>query len=157
MLRGLGLQLSPAPALAIRLAAAFGTLGLAWRVGGDGSPRGLALAVLMLSGCYMTLFGPRNEFLSFIVLTPALAVLAGNMLVRSDARGWLLMLAALLLGFDFDLQTDAVLKPAVVLVIYGWLAWMMAAPARWRAVVEGEAAPPARPERVTGAAVADHR
>jgi hypothetical protein len=157
MLRGFGLQLSPAPALAIRLAAAFGTLALAWRVKRDGSPRGLALAVLMLSGCYVTLFGPRNEFLSFIVLTPSLAVLAGNMLVRNDARGWLLMLAALLLGFDFDLQTDAVLKPVVVIVIYGWLAWTMATPARWRAVVEGEAAPFARSERATGAAVADQR
>ena len=76
------------------------------------------------------------------MLTPALAVLAGNMLVRDDARGWPLLLAVLLLGFDFDLQTDAVLKPAIVLLIYLWLAWVMVLPARWREVVEGNAVVP---------------
>jgi len=157
MLRGLGLQLSAIPALTIRLAAALATFLLAWRVRRDGSPRSLALAVLVLSGCYITLFGPRNEFLSFIVLTPALAILAGNMLVRNDARGWPLIFAVLLLGFDFDLQTDAVLKPAIVLLIYGWLASMMTRPARWRAVVEGNAAASAAPEWATTAVIADHR
>ena len=142
MLRALGLQLSAIPALAIRVAAACGTLALAWRVKQEGSVRSFAIAVLVLSGCYVTLFGPRNEFLSFIVLTPALAVLAGNMLVRDDARGWPLLLAVLLLGFDFDLQTDAVLKPAIVLLIYLWLAWVMVLPARWREVVEGNAVVP---------------
>jgi hypothetical protein len=156
MLRVLGLQLTAAPALAIRLAAAFATLALAWRVKQEGNPRSLAIAVLVLSGCYITLFGPRNEFLSFIVLTPALAVLAGNMLIRSDARGWLLMLAVLLLGFDFDLQTDAVLKPAIVLVVYGWLAWMMAIRARWREIVDGNTATRlGRAEWATTTAVAD--
>ena len=40
--------------------------------------------MLVLSACYITLFGP-NQFLSFIVLTPALAGLAGIMLMRNDA------------------------------------------------------------------------
>ena len=43
-----------------------------------------------------------------------------------------------MLGFTFDyLQTDGVLKPAIVLVIYVWLTWLMAVPARWREIVEG--------------------
>jgi hypothetical protein len=158
MLRALGLQLTAVPALAIRLAAALATLALAWRVEQERSSRSLAVAVLVLSGCYITLFGPRNEFLSFIVLTPALAVLAGNMLARNDARGWLLMIAVLVLGFDFNLQTDAVLKPAIVLVIYGWLAWMMAIPTRWREIVENNAATRlATGEWATTSAFADRR
>ena len=139
MLRGLGVQLPAAVTLAIRLAAAVGTLALAWRVKRDGGPRSFALAVLVLSGCYITLFGPRNEFLSFIVLTPSLAALAGLMLLRDEAdyRGWLLIAAAVVLGFAWNLRVDAVVKPAIVTVIYVWLAWLMAASGRWREIVEG--------------------
>jgi Glycosyltransferase family 87 len=141
MMRGLGVPPPAGVALGIRIAAALGTLALAWRVNRDGGSRSFALAVLVLSGCYITLFGPRNEFLSFIVLTPSLAVLAGLMLMRNDAdaRGWLLVIAALLLGFTFDyLAVDGVLKPAIVLAIYLWLTWQMAVPARWREIVEGD-------------------
>jgi len=143
MLRAFGVQLPPSVALGVRLAAALGTLALAWRVQRTGSPRSFAIAVLVLSGCYITLFGPRNEFLSFIVLTPSLAILAGLMLIRDDAdyRGWLLIAAALTLGFAWSLEIDAVLKPAVVVAIYLWLAWTMAAPARWREIMEPGAAP----------------
>jgi hypothetical protein len=141
MVRGLGVPVPAGVALGIRTAAALGTLALAWRVKRDGGTKSFAFAVLVLSGCYITLFGPRNEFLSFIVLTPSLAVLAGLLLMRDDAdgRGWLLVLAALLLGFTFDyLNIDGVLKPAIVLVIYLWLTWLMAVPARWRGIVEGD-------------------
>ena len=164
MVRALGVQLPAGVALGIRVAAALGTLALAWRVRHIGGARSFALAVLVLSGCYITLFGPRNEFLSFIVLTPALAVLAGLMLMRNDAdyRAWLLIVAALVLGFTFDyLQTDGVLKPAIVLVIYVWLTWLMAVPARWREIVEGrEAARVSTSEPAiagTPAGVATHR
>lgn len=142
MMLGLGVPLPAGVALGIRIAAALGTLALTWRVRRAGEARSFAFAVLMLSACYITLLGPRNEFLSFIVLTPALAVLAGLMLMRNDAdyRGWLLILAALMLGFTFDyLNIDGVLKPAIVLVIYVWLAWLTAVPERWLAVVEGDA------------------
>jgi hypothetical protein len=160
MLRALGVQLPPSVALAIRLAAALGTLALAWRIKRHGGQRSLALAVLMLSGCYITLFGPRNEFLSFIVLTPSLAILAGLMLIRDDAdyRGWLLIAATLILGFAWSLTSDAVLKPAVVVAVYLWLAWLMAVPARWREIVESDE--PARSsdgEQVVAATVASHR
>jgi hypothetical protein len=140
MLRAMGVSLPAAGALAIRLAAALGTLALAWHVRRNCGARGFAFAVLMLAGCYINLFGPRNEFLSFIVLTPALAVLAGLVLVRSnaDCRGWLLIIAALLLGFSINLAIDAVLKPALVLAIYLWLTWLMVLPRRWRALVEGD-------------------
>ena len=92
----------------------------------------------MLSACYITLFGPRNEFLSFVVLTPSLATLAGLMLMRDNAdyRGWLLVAAALTLGFAWSLEIDAVVKPAIVVVVYLWLAWLMVVPARWREIME---------------------
>jgi predicted membrane-bound mannosyltransferase len=74
------------------------------------------------------------------VVTPSLALLAVLLLTRAaaDYRGWLLIAAALALGFAWTLAIDAVLKPAIVTAIYVWLAWLMAAPGRWRALVEGD-------------------
>jgi len=140
MVRALGIELPAGVALALRLAAALGTLALAWRAKQTGDGRSFAFAVLILSGCFITLFGPRNEFLSFIVVTPSIALLAALLLNRnaSDYRGWLLIAAALVLGFAWTLAIDAVLKPAIVTAIYVWLAWLMAVPARWRALVEGD-------------------
>jgi hypothetical protein len=148
LLRALGIKLPPPIALGLRLAVALGTLAVAWRVRQDGSIRGFAFAALLLSGCYITLLGPRNEFLSFVVLTPALTFLAVLLLVRraEDWRGWLLIAAALLLGFSVNLATDAVVKPAIVLIIYVWLIRLMLVPGRWRVLLEGEGAAPA-PDR----------
>jgi hypothetical protein len=41
------------------------------------------------------------------------------------------------LGFVVTLEVDHTLKPAIVTVIYGWLIYLMAEPARWRLLVEG--------------------
>jgi glycosyl transferase family 87 len=161
LVRALGIALPASLALAIRLAAALGTLALAWQIRRDAGARSFAFAVLLLSGCYITLFGPRNEFLSFIVLTPSLAVLAVLILGRdaTDHRGWLLILAAVTLGFAWGLKIDAALKPAIVAVIYLWLAWLMAVPARWRTLVEGgETTPSSASERaMAGALTAEQR
>jgi hypothetical protein len=160
MLREFGVQLPAGLAVGIRLAAALGTLALAWRVKQLGCARSFAFAVLVLSGCYITLFGPRNEFLSFIVLTPSLAVLAGLMLMRNDTdyRGWLLIAAVLVLGLAWGLETDSVLKPAIVMAIYVWMAWLMAVPARWREIVQTpEPVCASVGEQVTTGAVATHR
>jgi hypothetical protein len=126
----------------------------------DAGARSFAFALLMLSGCYITLFGPRNEFLSFLVLTPSLAVLAVLILGRdaTDRRGWLLILAAVTLGFAWGLKIDAALKPAIVAVIYLWLAWLMAVPARWRALVEGgETTPSSASEQAMAGALTAER
>jgi len=150
MLRELGIDLPRFVMLGIRLAAALGTLALAWRIRRAGGSRSFAFAVLLLSGCYITLFGPRNEFLSFVVLTPSIAALALVMIARLDAdyRGWLLILAAVVLGFVWGGEVNSAVKPTIVLVIYFWLAWLMAVPERWQAVVEGDvAAPPLEFER----------
>ena len=51
-------------------------------------------------------------------------------------RGWLLIGATLVLGMWWSLAIDAVLKPAIVVVIYGWLAWLMLKPERWCALAD---------------------
>jgi hypothetical protein len=143
MLRALGIVLPGAVSVAIRALAALAILALAWRVQqdckqNDGGRRAFALAVLLLSGCYITLFGPRNEFLSFLVLTPAVTALALVMLARDrlDIRPWLLVAAVLVLGMRWDLEIDSWLKPAIDLVILVWLARMMLTPRRWGDLIE---------------------
>lgn len=138
LLAAFGIPLPGAVSLALRLVAALGTLYLAWRVRGTGSLRSFGLAVVLLSACYINLFSPRNEFLSFLVLTPSLAALAFVVFARDegDWRGWALIAAALVLGMWWSLEFDAVVKPAIVLMIYGWLARLMVRPERWRELVD---------------------
>ena len=144
MLKSLGITLPGAVSVPLRLAAALGTLYLAWRVQRAGGSRPFALALLILSGCYLTLFGPRNENVSFLVVTPPIAALALLMLIRdqADIRAWLLIAACIVLGFVVSLSVDHFVKPAIVTVIYVWLAYLMMEPGRWRALVES--GPPVR-------------
>jgi len=138
LLRALGIVMPGTVSLAVRLIAALGTLYLAWRVRGTGAARSFGFALVILSACYINLLSPRNEFLSFLVLTPSLAVLAFLVLARDqgDWRGWALIVAALVLGMWWSLAFDAVAKPAIVIVISAWLTWLMAKPERWRDLVE---------------------
>ena len=138
LLRAFGIVMPSTVSLAIRLIAALGTLYLAWRVRGTGAARTFGFALVILSACYINLLSPRNEFLSFLVLTPSLAVLAFLVLARDqgDWRGWLLIVAALVLGMWWSLAFDAVAKPAIVIVISAWLTWLMVKPERWRELVE---------------------
>jgi hypothetical protein len=154
LLQALGVQLPTGVVLGIRLAAALGTLALAWRVRQTCGTRSFALAVLLLSGCYITLFGPRNEYLSFIALTPSITALALMMIDRDNAspRGWLLILAATILGFVWSMSVNAAVKPAVVLAIYAWLARLMATPERWRKIVESGDAARASEQAAAGSA-----
>jgi len=124
----------PPVATVIRFAAAFGTLALAWRISKIEGRTIFPLGVLILSGCYITLFGPRNEYLSFFVLTPSLTALAFVLFGRDtkDMRGWLLIAAVLVLGFSISFPIDRVTKPFVVTLVYVWLIWLTLKPQRWR-------------------------
>ena len=143
LLHSLGIVLPGKAAMVIRLGAALGTLLLAWRIAAIGDRNVFPVAVLILSGSYCTLFGPRNEFLSFLILTPALTALGLHLLVRdrNDRRGWLLILACLALGFSTSLAVDRALKPAVVAAVYAWLIWLTWRPQRWRELLGGESGP----------------
>jgi hypothetical protein len=94
------------------------------------------LAVLLLSGCYLCLFGPRNEYLSFLVLTPGLTALAFLLFAtdKEDLRGWALIVIVLVLGWHWSLQIDRFLKPALVCGVYLWLGWLMMTSRRWQLI-----------------------
>ncbi len=137
MLDTIGIDLPRAVQTGVRLAAALGTLYLVWRVARLKSPVVFAMAVTLFSGCYITLFGPRNEFLSFLVLTPPLTALALVLLTRDarDQRSWLLIVAALVIGFHGALGVDRVLKPFLTFIVLGWLIWLTLEPKRWVALL----------------------
>jgi alpha-1,2-mannosyltransferase len=138
LLQAFGITMTLIVSLALRVIAGLGALYLAWRVRQTGKLPSLGFALMILSACYINLFSPRNEFLSFLVLTPSLAVLGLLVLDRDegDWRGWLLIAAALVLGMWWSLSFDAVAKPAIVMVIAGWLTWLMIQPQRWCDLVE---------------------
>ena len=138
MLDSFGLGLPPTVATTIRLVAALATLALAWRVSKAGHQIAFAMAVLLLSGCYLCVFGPRNEILSFLVLTPGLTAFAFLLFADSfeDWRGWALIVIVLVLGWYWSLQIDRFLKPALVCGIYVWLGWLMIVPERWQRIVD---------------------
>ncbi len=117
----------------IRLAAALGILALVWRVAQVQNRVVFALAVTLFAGCYITLFGPRNEFLSFLVLTPPLTALALVLVTRDarDQRGWLLIAAVLVIGFHGALEVDRALKPLLTFIVLGWMIWLTWVPERW--------------------------
>jgi hypothetical protein len=143
MLDSAGVVVPPRLATPLRLAGALATLALAWRAVRAEDHRALPLALLVLSGCFITLFGPRNEHISFIVLTPGLTALALLLLGRdaADRTGWLLIAAALLLGGYWTPHTARWLEPAIVTVLYLWFVWLMAVPQRWNALIAGTPRP----------------
>lgn len=124
----------------IRLAAALGILALVWRVAKVQNRVVFALAVTLFAACYITLFGPRNEFLSFLVLTPPLTALALLLLTHDprDQRAWLLIAAVLVIGFHGALEVDRALKPLLTFIILGWMIWLTIEPARWIELLKPE-------------------
>ncbi|MBV8791389.1 MAG: DUF2029 domain-containing protein, partial [Pseudolabrys sp.] len=134
MLAAVHITLPPLVSVVVRALGALGTLALAWRIAATQPPRVVALAVLILSACFITLFGPRNETISFLVLNPALTVLAFILIEQdtADRRGWILLAAVIVLGVEGPYAVFTVLKPAIVCLIFGWLVWLTVQPARWR-------------------------
>ncbi len=143
MLDTIGIVLPVPVATGVRLAAALGTLGLVWRIARMQNPVVFAMAVSLMSGCYITLFGPRNEFLSFLVLTPPLTALALLLLVRDarDQRPWSLIFVALAIGFHGHLAVDRALKPFLTSIVAAWLIWLTIKPARWLELLDPGSAP----------------
>ncbi len=102
----------------------------------------------MLSGLYITLFGPRNENVSYLAVTPGISAVAFLMVVRNGAdwRGWALIVACQLLGYVVSVPVDVVTKPAIIIVIYAWMAALMIQPRRWCALMPS-ASPSPRTDR----------
>ncbi len=133
MLDTFGIVLPHGVQTAIRLTAALGFLALVWRIARYGNIVVFAVAVTLYAACYINLFGPRNEFLSFLVLTPTLAGLALMLLKRNthDQRAWALIVAVLVIAFHGALEVDRVVKPFLAFVVLGWMIWMTMDVRRW--------------------------
>ncbi|WP_162249481.1 glycosyltransferase 87 family protein [Pseudolabrys sp. Root1462] len=133
MLDSFGLALPHTVQTAIRLAAALGFLALVWRIARYGNIVVFAVAVMLYAACYINLFGPRNEFLSYMVFTPALTGVALMLLRRNarDHRAWLLIIAVLLIDFHGALAVDRVLKPVLAFIVLGWMIYMTIDMRRW--------------------------
>jgi hypothetical protein len=140
LLDTVGITLPHTAQTVIRLAAALGILALVWRVAQLRNNVVFAVAVTLFAGCYITLFGPRNEFLSFLVLTPPLTALALLLLTRdaSDQRAWALIVAVLVIGFHGALGVDRALKPLLTFIILGWMIRLTLDPARWIELLKPE-------------------
>ncbi|MBS0249161.1 MAG: DUF2029 domain-containing protein [Proteobacteria bacterium] len=133
MLDTFGLSLPHTVQTAIRLAAALGFLALVWRIARYGNIVVFAVAVMLYAACYINLFGPRNEFLSYMVFTPALTGVALMLLRRNsrDQRAWLFILLALAIDFHGALAVDRVLKPVLAFIVLGWMIWLTIDMRRW--------------------------
>ena len=133
MLDTFGIVLPHGVQTAIRLTAALGFLALVWRIARYGNIVVFAVAVTLYAACYINLFGPRNEFLSFLVLTPTLAGLALMLLKRNthDQRAWALIVAVLVIAFHGALEVDRVVKPFLTFIVLGWMIYMTIDMRRW--------------------------
>jgi hypothetical protein len=147
LLRTLGLDLSSNARLAIRVLAAIGALVLAWRIAALGVARATAFALLILATCYIGLFNPRQENVSFIVVAPGIAALAMIYLQRNfaDWRGWIWITLAFMVQFSWGNGTraGAWLYPGWMVLIWIGLLALMIKPRRWCDLLADSSSQPA--------------
>ncbi len=130
LLRAAGLGLSRTAALALRGAAAAGTLALWLRAAPRTREPWRALTLVLLGTIYLMLFNPMTEKNSYAIVAPAFAVSAAVLLERPATRraGWFLAFALLSVGIlpevfwrvthDFGLWWD----PLTILAVGSGLA-----------------------------------
>jgi hypothetical protein len=133
LLKTLGVELGVHTRLAVRLGAALGTLWLAWRIALERNARATSFALLLLSTCYIGLFNPRQEGMSFLVVVPGLAALSLWFLVRNlaDWRGWLWMALAAMVGIKWGARQAMWILPATMIPIWIGLLALSLNPRRW--------------------------
>src|SRR5215470_290801 len=152
LLKTLGLELGGHTRLAIRLGAALGTLWLAWRIALQSNARATSFALLLLSSCYIGLFNPRQEGMSFLVVVPGLAALSLWFLMRNlaDWRGWLWMALAVMVGLKWGGRQAMWILPATMVPTWIGLLALTLNPRRWCKLFSGQpgsmAAIPAEPK-----------
>jgi alpha-1,2-mannosyltransferase len=133
LLKTLGLELGAGTRLAIRLGAALVTLWLAWRIALERNARATSFALLVLSACYIGLFNPRQEAMSYLVVVPGLAALSLCFLGRNlaDWRGWLWMALAVMVGIRWGANEARWILPATMVPIWIGLLALTLDPRRW--------------------------
>ncbi len=106
LLSAIGIEVSGAASIVVRALAVLPLVYVVWQARKAKDLKAFAFALVFFSACYVNLFSPRNEFLSFILVTPSLALIAFLFLQRDEAdwRGWLLIALALILGMWWNLS-----------------------------------------------------
>jgi hypothetical protein len=133
LLQKLGLELDAGTRLAIRLGAALVTLWLAWRIALQRNDRATSFALLLFSTCYIGLFNPRQEGVSFLVVVPVLAALSMHFLGRNppDWRGWIWMALAVMMGIKWGTREARWVLPALMVPVWIGLLALTFDPRRW--------------------------
>jgi hypothetical protein len=113
----------------VRLIAAFGALGLAWRATRRSDPLRASLSVLLIGAIYLMLFNPRTETNSYVILA-AFTALAGayELVIHQSARrafayiGLAIVWGSENYGWPIFPLTNLWLKALCTLVLLAWLA-----------------------------------
>ena len=137
-LQKLGVIASPGLEKGIRAAASLAALGFVWWRKGRAGYLGGSWAIWVASGLILTIFNPRVETNSYVIISPLLAFAAVSYWGEAEAKKWKgVILAIACIGLMCDgmgkpiyLMTDVWLKPLIVLLVSPLLFRM---PERWRA------------------------
>ena len=111
---------------ALRVAAAAATLVLGWLARRRFGPERGAVFLLALGAGYILLWNPRTEGVTYLILVPALGVLADRALAadRRSPAGWLCVAIALVLAVSHLLtpgKYNPWMRPAVTLVFLAYV------------------------------------
>jgi hypothetical protein len=133
LLNWLGVDVSAHVRLAMRLGAALVSLALAWRVATYGDARASGFALLILATCYVGLFNPRQETVSFLLVVPVVTMLGLCFLRRDwrDWRGWIWIVLALILSAKRVDADGTWVLPGVMVVVWTGLLGVMLNLRRW--------------------------
>jgi hypothetical protein len=115
----LGVDVASGMRTIVRLAAALGTLCLAWRARRTLTPEMGAFLLFLLAACYLMLFNPRTENNTYALLAPALAICLdrwGGTQRRTWLAAFTVVVAVAILG---SYELGKLLQPRVLGV---WLA-----------------------------------
>jgi hypothetical protein len=128
--RALGYEPPAELMTALRLGAAAATLGLGWLARRRFGPEGGAVFLLALGAGYILLWNPRTEGVTYLILAPALGVLADRALAadRRSAAGWLCVAIAIVLAVSHLLtpgKYNPWMRPAVTLVFLAYVAGLL--------------------------------
>jgi hypothetical protein len=128
LLQAAGIGLPTAARLCLAALAAVGTLLLCAVAQRRGPAARAAFLLFAFGASYLVLFNPRTEANSFVLLAPAVALLAADRWLRGDrgATTWALVVVAVVLGCDnygraIHAATDRWAKPLVSLLFAAWL------------------------------------
>ncbi len=144
LLNWLGVDIGAHARLAMRLGGALVSLLLAWRVAAHCNARATGFALLILATCYVGLFNPRQETVSFLLVVPVVAMLGLCFLGRNwrDWRGWTWIILAVVLSAKRVDANGAWVLPGVMVLVWAGLLAVMLNTRQWCVLLSGAAPDP---------------